>query len=73
MEWHKVEDYPVGSDEYVLVSLKWNGKRLPADCFVAKKQGTIGWLIMKNIILILQTAGVILICRRIEYDLLRIS
>ena len=20
MEWHKVEDYPVGSDEYVLVS-----------------------------------------------------
>ncbi len=43
MEWHKVEDYPVGSDEYVLVSLKWNGKRLPADCFAAKKQGDY-WL-----------------------------
>ena len=39
MKWHKVEDYPVGSDEYVLVSLKWSGKRFPIDCLVAKKQG----------------------------------
>lgn len=32
MEWHKVEDYPVGSDEYVLVST--NHTR--AGCVVAK-------------------------------------
>lgn len=32
MEWHKVEDYPVGSDEYVLVST--NCTR--AGCVVAK-------------------------------------
>lgn len=38
MKWRKVEDYPVGSDEYVLVSLKWNGKRFLIDCLVAKKQ-----------------------------------
>lgn len=44
MEWHKVEDYPVGSDEYVLVSAKWNSKRLRTDCFVAKKQGDY-WLV----------------------------
>lgn len=43
MKWHKVEDYPVGSDEYVWVSLEWNGKRLARDCFVAKKQGDY-WL-----------------------------
>ena len=43
MKWHKVEDYPVGSDEYVLVSLKWNGERLLTDCFMAKKQGDY-WL-----------------------------
>lgn len=29
----------IGSDEYMLVSLKWNGKRFPIDCLVAKKQG----------------------------------
>ena len=39
MKWYKVEDYPVGSDEYVLVSATWNNTRLPIDCFVAKKQG----------------------------------
>ena len=44
MEWHKIEDYPVGSDEYVLVSSKWNNKRLLTDCFVAKKQGDY-WLV----------------------------
>ena len=44
MEWHKVEDYPVGSDEYVLVSSKWNNKRLFTDCFVAKKRGDY-WLV----------------------------
>lgn len=44
MKWHKVEDYPVGSDKYVLVSSKWNNKRLPTDCFVAKKQENY-WLV----------------------------
>lgn len=39
MKWHKVEDYPVGSDEYVLVSSEWNNKRFTIDCFVAKKVG----------------------------------
>lgn len=33
MEWHKVEDYPVGSDEYVLVSTT---NRTRAGCIVAK-------------------------------------
>lgn len=33
MEWHKVEDYPVGSDEYVLVST--NHTRTTG-CIVAK-------------------------------------
>lgn len=37
MNWHKVEDYPVGSDEYVLVSMEHSGKRDFIDCFVAKK------------------------------------
>lgn len=32
MEWHKVEDYPFGSDEYVLVSQT----RTCAGCIVAK-------------------------------------
>lgn len=44
MKWHKVEDYPVGSDEYMLVSSKWNNKRLASDCFVAKKQDDY-WLV----------------------------
>lgn len=39
MKWHKVEDYPVGSDEYVFVSAKLDNKRLATNCFVAKKQG----------------------------------
>lgn len=39
MKWHKVENYPVGSNEYVLVSSEWNNKRFPIDCFVAKKVG----------------------------------
>ena len=39
MKWYKVEDYPVGSDEYVLVSSKWDNKRLVQDCFVAVKHG----------------------------------
>lgn len=37
MKWHKVEDYPVNSNEYVLVSMEYNGKRDFIDCFVAKK------------------------------------
>ena len=32
MKWQKVEDYPVGSDEYVLVSTN----RTRAGCVVAK-------------------------------------
>lgn len=32
MKWHKVEDYPVGSDEYVLVSTN----RTRSGCIVAK-------------------------------------
>lgn len=32
MKWHKVEDYPVGSNEYVLVSTN----RTRAGCVVAK-------------------------------------
>lgn len=44
MKWYKVEDYPVGSDEYVLVSSKWNNKRMTIDCFVAKKQENY-WMI----------------------------
>ena len=32
MQWHKVEDYPVGSNEYVLVSTN----RTRAGCVVAK-------------------------------------
>lgn len=32
MKWHKVEDYPVWSDEYVLVSTN----RTRAGCVVAK-------------------------------------
>lgn len=32
MKWNKVEEYPVGSDEYVLVSQG----RIPSGCIVAK-------------------------------------
>lgn len=39
MKWHKIEEYPVGSDEYVLVSSKWKDTRFAVDCFVAKKTG----------------------------------
>ena len=35
MEWHKVEDYPVGSDEYVLISTIVVGQREDLACFVA--------------------------------------
>lgn len=43
MKWHKVEDYPNGSDKYVLVSLKWDNTRFVIDCFVGKKRGNC-WL-----------------------------
>lgn len=33
MKWHKVEDYPVGSNEYVLVS---TNRTRTAGCIVAK-------------------------------------
>ena len=36
MKWHKVEDYPVGSDEYVLVS---TNNRTRTGCIVAKLVG----------------------------------
>lgn len=35
MKWHKVEDYPVGSNEYVLVSKIICGVRKDTGCFVA--------------------------------------
>lgn len=35
MKWHKVEDYPVGSDEYVLISTIVVGQREDLGCFVA--------------------------------------
>lgn len=36
MEWHKIEDYPVGSDEYVLVSQVVAGHRNNRFCFMGK-------------------------------------
>lgn len=36
MEWHKVEDYLVGSDEYVLVSQTIGNIRPKVFCFMAK-------------------------------------
>ena len=36
MKWHKVEDYPVGSDEYVLVSTNHHTR---SGCVVAKLVG----------------------------------
>lgn len=35
MKWHKVEDYPFGSDEYVLVSRQYKGQKDAYNCFVA--------------------------------------
>lgn len=35
MKWHKVEDYPIGSDEYVLISTIVVGQREDLGCFVA--------------------------------------
>ena len=37
MKWHKVEDYPVGSKEYVLVSRYY--PRESCFCLVAKLKG----------------------------------
>ena len=37
MEWHKVEDYPVGSDKFVLVSRFY--PREAHFCLVAKLKG----------------------------------
>ena len=37
MECHKLEDYPVGSDEYVLVSCKVSNKRDFKWCYVSVK------------------------------------
>ena len=36
MKWYKVEDYPVGSDEYVLVSTNHTQNRTHTGCIVAK-------------------------------------
>ena len=43
MEWHKVEDYPVGLDEYVLVSQIVVGQRYRAFCFVGKLNQRNWW------------------------------
>lgn len=39
MELHKVEDYPVGSDKFVLVSRIFFEEREKAGCFVAALNG----------------------------------
>ena len=39
MKWHKVEDYPAGSDEYVLMSQEYLGIRAKDGCIVAKLTG----------------------------------
>lgn len=36
MKWHKVEDYPIKFDEYVLVSPNFSGVRTTRSCFTAK-------------------------------------
>lgn len=43
MKWHKVEDYPVGSDEYVLVSQIVAGQRDRAFCFAGKLNRRRNW------------------------------
>jgi len=43
MEWHKVEDYPVGSDEYVLVSQIVAGQRDKEFCLVGKLNERNWW------------------------------
>lgn len=43
MKWHKVEDYPDGSDEYVLVSQMVNSKRKPAWCYVVRMDEFGNW------------------------------
>lgn len=43
MEWHKVEDYPVGSDEYVLVSQIVAGQRDKELCFMGKLNRRNWW------------------------------
>mgnify|MGYP004461838563 CR=1 FL=1 len=43
MEWHKVEDYPVESDEYVLVSQAVGNERPKVFCFMAKMKTDERW------------------------------
>lgn len=43
MKWHKVEDYPVGSDEYVFVSQIVAGQRDKELCFVGKLNRRNWW------------------------------
>lgn len=43
MEWHKVEDYPVGSDEYVLVSQTLGNERPKDFCFMARMDVDKRW------------------------------
>lgn len=43
MKWHKVEDYPVGSDEYVLVSQIVAGQRDKEFCFAGKLNHRRDW------------------------------
>ena len=43
MKWHKVEDYPVGSNEYVLVSQIVAGERDKEFCFTGKLNRRNWW------------------------------
>ncbi len=43
MKWHKVEDYPVGSDEYVLVSRMIGNKRESTWCYVVRMDEFGNW------------------------------
>lgn len=43
MKWHKVEDYPVESDEYVLVSQIVGGVRPKVFCFPARMKTDDYW------------------------------
>ena len=43
MKWHRVEDYPVGSNEYVLVSQIIAGQRDKEFCFAGKLNWRRNW------------------------------
>lgn len=43
MKWYKVEDYPAGSDEYVLVSQTLRNERPKSFCFMARMDADKRW------------------------------